>query len=86
MLAKCCFRSGNIAIKDAHKASWMCFYAGHCNIIRTAWNTEDRKFSLRENAAIEKFGENGINLRLHSLRPFTLSRFFAFYFPKRRSF
>ena len=35
-IGKCCFRSGNIAITDAQKASWIRFYAGYFNIIRTA--------------------------------------------------
>ena len=48
-MAKCYFRSGNIAITDAQKASWMCFYAGYFNVSRTAWDTEDRKFSWGEN-------------------------------------
>ena len=39
----------NMAIIDAQKASWMCFYGGYFNIIRTAWDTEDRKFSWIEN-------------------------------------
>ena len=87
-MAKCYFPSGNTAIADAQKASWICFYAGYFNIMRTAWDTEDRKFSWRENG-YRKIGESGINFWLHSLHPLLLFVTFAmnsFPLPKGRIF
>ena len=89
MLAKCCFRSGNTAIKT-HRKPLGCVFK-----LVTVRSSELHEIQRIENSveeksvSIEKFGENDINLWLHSLRPFTLFVTFAmnpFPLPKRCTF